>query len=70
MIGTVRSFLLSIAIGLPSRALWLLRTKRDPLAVLRKQAEKALERRSATATGRSDRPRVIACGASGVAYHI
>jgi hypothetical protein len=72
MIGTVRSFLLSIVIGMPSRALWLLRVKRDPLEVLQDEAERKYlrRRRPDTASDRPNKPRITACGASGIAYRI
>jgi hypothetical protein len=77
MIGTLRSFVLGMVIGWPSRALWLLRTKRDPLEILQDAAERrhlvqknyqVLGRRPDTASDRPNKPRIIACGASGIAY--
>ena len=66
------NFLLGIVIGWPSRIAWLLRTKRDPLEVLQDAAErKYLRRRKAdTVSDRPNKPRVVACGASGIAYRI
>jgi hypothetical protein len=69
MIGTLRSFVLGIIIGWPSRALWLLRHKVDPLEALQGEAERKYLRRRETARDlRLDRPRITACGASGIAY--
>ena len=66
------NFLLGIVIGWPSRIAWLLRTKRDPLEVLQDAAErKYLRRRKAdTVSDRPNKPRITACGASGIAYRI
>jgi hypothetical protein len=37
MIGALRSFVLGVAIGLPSRAIWLPRRKRDHIARMRER---------------------------------
>jgi hypothetical protein len=75
----VINFLLGIVIGWPSRIAWLLRTKRDPLEVLQDEAERrhlvqknyqVLGRRPDTARDRPNKPRITACGASGIAYLI
>jgi hypothetical protein len=67
----LRHLVLRILIGWPSRALWLLRTKRDPLEVLQDQAERKFLRRPDTAGHSSDeRPRFCAVGASGYAMTI
>jgi hypothetical protein len=70
MIVAVKNLLLGVVIGLPSRALWLLRTKRDPLEVLQDAAERKYlrRRRPDTASDRPNKPRITACGASGIAY--
>jgi hypothetical protein len=70
VIAYLRHLVLRILIGWPSRIAWLLRTKRDPLEVLQDQAERKYLRRPDTADDRPNRPRVVACGASGVAYSI
>jgi hypothetical protein len=70
VIAYLRHLVLRILIGWPSRALWLLRTKRDPLEVMQEAAERKYLRRPDTVDDRPDRPRVVACGASGVAYRI
>jgi hypothetical protein len=67
MIGTVRSFLLGIIIGWPSRVVWLLRHKVEPLQELQRQAEGDQVRKRDMAY-RPRNHRMTACGASGVAY--